>query len=289
MTNFFGIDMTEGRGQPKTKNAPFITRTLPPDLEAQLDAMQERELALEAEIASKRSGGCALIMIRSFALMVWLCIIFMALQSDFGVVEDYHEVPGLYWTGAAAFLVWLGLFLFERLRPKSDAETDIRLADYVEDSNALRLKLHEALGTPEEVGQLDVLGEAYVIKNGVPKHRNLGVDDYRNLDMTVFVRDGSLCLVNLPMLWEIPLASIRRMMLVKKRVGFSGWNKPQAFDSPEYRPYKIAQFSTGQYLSTYYRVEIEDVRGSFYLMIPKHDGGVFTELTGIRPEQEGTQ
>lgn len=50
----------------------------------------------------------------------------------------------------------------------------------------------------------------------------------------------------------------------------------------EYMPYNISSNQTGQYSARYYRVEIADPKGEFYLLIPEYDGGIFMELANLR-------
>lgn len=133
---------------------------------------------------------------------------------------------------------------------------------------------------------MNVLAERYVIKDGKPKRKDIGLTQYVNLSMFAYINGDQLCLDDASSVWEIPLSSIRSIELVKKRVSFPDWTKPEPYDSKSYKPYKITTNQFGHYFARYYCVEISDIRGDFYLLIPEYDGNTFMELMKIHIENE---
>ena len=94
-----------------------------------------------------------------------------------------------------------------------------------------------------------------------------------------------LCIANMTERWDIPLSSFSRAVLVNKRPNLPAWNKPEPYTDEKYKRYKITTNNFGHYFSRYYRIDIDDGRGKFYLLVPEYDGGTFMELAGIHPEE----
>ncbi len=278
MTNFFGMNIEQEDDRPDC--AAFLTAEIPPELESQMMQMQT-----ESETFLKKADlPLPLTIVRIVCWFGWIVVLLGILKSDVSFMEGYHNAPALHWGGVACFLLWLSLFLYRRKRMKQiDKSSD--LAAHIQESENLFFELRESLGVPKDALEMDVLGERYVIKNGKPRHKDAGLTQYLNINMAAFLHDNNLCLADTMQRWEIPLSSIRSMTLVKKRVSFPEWHKDEPFNSPKYKPYKITSNSYGHFFSYYYRIEIRDIRGDFYLLIPHFDGEVFTELTHIRPEE----
>lgn len=276
--NFFGMNIDQEGDTPDC--AAFLTAEIPPELESQMMQMQtESETLLK-----KASLPLPLAILKTICWFGWIIVLLGILKSDVSFMEGYRNAPALYWGGVACFLLWLGMFLYGRKRMKQiDKSSD--LAEHIEDSEKLFSDLRQSLRVPEEALEMDVLSERYVMKNGKPRHKDAGLTQYLNISMAAFVHDNHLCLADTMQRWEIPLSSIRSMTLVKKRVSFPEWHKDEPFNSPKYKPYKITSNNYGHFFSYYYRIEISDIRGDFYLLIPHFDGEVFTDLTHIRPHE----
>lgn len=276
--NFFGINIEqEGDTQ---DCAAFQTAEIPPELESEMMRMQTENESL----LKKAELPLPLTIIKFICWFGWIVVLLGTIKSDVSFMEGYRNAPALHWGGVICFFLWLGIFLYGRKRMKQiDKSTD--LAEHIQDSEKLYSDLRQALAVPEDAREMDVLAEHYVLKDGNPRHKDAGLTQYLNFNMAAFVREGNFCLADTVQRWEIPLSSIRSMTLVKKRVSFPEWHKDEPCNSKKYKPYKITSNSYGHFFSYYYRIEIHDIRGDFFLLVPHFDGEVFTELTHIRPEE----
>ena len=78
---------------------------------------------------------------------------------------------------------------------------------------------------------------------------------------------------------SIPLSDLKSPEFIKKRVNFVDWNKQDPPDSPKYKPFDIRTNQFGACFSRYYKVEIYDPHGEYYLLIPEYDIEAFNKLT----------
>ena len=83
--------------------------------------------------------------------------------------------------------------------------------------------------------------------------------------------------------WEIPLTSFRSVKLEKKRTSIPGWIKPESYKSGQYKMYKIKEDNFHYIHCRYYRAEVGDERGEFFLLVPEYDGELFLNLIRLRP------
>ncbi len=276
--NFFGMNIEQEGDTPEC--AAFQTAEIPPELESKLMQIQTDG----ERLVKKADLPLSLNIMKIFSWFGWIVVLLGTLKSDVSFMEGYRNAPALHWGGVICFFLWLGLYLYGRRRMKQISKSTA-LSEHIQDTEELFSDLRQALAVPEDAREMDVLGERYVLKNGKPRHKDTGLTQYVNISMAAFVHDGNLCLADTVQRWEIPLSSIRSMTLIKKRVSIPEWHKDEPSNSKKYKPYKITTNSFGHFFSYYYRIEICDIRGDFFLLVPHFDGEVFTELTHIRPEE----
>lgn len=277
--NFFGVDVTKGGSSHAFAGAEFTLRSASPEQEQALSELESEREALEQKSTLPAPFGLAKFLI----WLVWV-ILFCGIIQGGDFAGGYRRVPALYWLCGICFVIWLLLFLWEKRRQKrtaGSAESDA----YTERGESLLQNAQETLGIPADAVSIDVLGEHYTVKkDGSLHHKSIGLAEYLNADLWAFVCDGNLYLADISTVWEIPLTSLRSITREKKRYNFPNWNKAEAYHSAKYKPYQITTNQFGQYFARCYRVEIADVRGEFYLLIPEYDGEAFMALTHLHPE-----
>ncbi len=279
MTNFFGFNVTKGQESDKMDCISFVTRTISDEESERIAQYRQDNDRLE----KKAELPTALGVLKGLCWVAWLIILFGILESDVGLIQGYNNAPLLHWIGFLCFVTWLALLIYGKMRVKRTVQTT-EFDQHVRQINQFAQEAMQTLDIPENAESIDVLAERYVMKKGVPKHRDSGLVPYVNFDLFIFVQDGSLCLADLENVWEIPLSSLRSMTLEKKRYGYPEWHKSEPPSSKMYKPYKITTNNYGHYFSRCYRIEIRDIRGEFYLLIPEYDGEIFTNVTHLRPE-----
>ncbi len=280
MTNVFGWNMAKGEKVGNVDGAVFVTRTLSDEQNAALDRLAENN----TNILVQGQLPLPLRIVKGIALFGFWIILLSILKADVSLAQGYRNAPGLYWAVPICLAVWLILFLIGRQRMKRLA-ADPSLQEHIDIAENLTQMARGVLGIPEDAQSIDVLAERYVLKNGEVVHKDFNMTNYLNLDLFIFYEDGNLCLADLRQRMDIPLHSIRSMRLEKKRKSFPEWHKDEPSNSPKYKPYKITANQYGHVFSKYYRVEISDAKGEFYLLIPEYDAEIFTEITHIRPDE----
>ena len=274
MTNFFGYNITDNKANTNIDGEIFATNTIPAEQNAEIKQFLEKEEDFE----KKRDLPLSLDIIKSICFIVWITVL-TGLISARSFAEGYRNAPVLSWIGLMCFIVWLPLFCVGKARRNRTEKADVE--QHIEKFDDLLHKVKQSFGVPQDADCIDVFAEYYIIKNGKPKHKSCGMVDFINLQMFAFVRGGNLCLANMEQLWEIPLSSFRSITLAKKITSLPYWNKSEPINSEKYKPYKIKRNQLGQYFVRYYRIEIVDLKGEFYLLIPEYDGEIFMKLTKL--------
>ncbi len=201
-------------------------------------------------------------------------------------VQEFRYQPAYYVIGGICFAGWLGVFLWEKTRPKETiSEPDY--AAMAARAKEFLAKAQKELGLPDSAIEIDVLAERFVMKDGEPQHKRYDpLNEYYNYSCDAYVQDGSLFLAYGAELWKIPLASLRAVKRLKHRASFGDWNKDAPYNAKMYKRYKITVNEFGTYYAHCYQVEIADSKGEFYLLIPDYDMDAFSELTGLYPEND---
>lgn len=278
MTNFFGINVTKGQESEETDGVGFIVRRLPEEQAAQIRQIRNAGEQIEQKMELPEPLGC----LHSVCQLGWFILLMGMIRAGVTPAEGYRNAPGVYWAFGICFIIWLVLPLYGKKRTKNTVQSS-DFADFNEQAEVHFKQAMQTLSIPEDAASTDVLAERYVLKNGEPIHRDYGLAGYLNLDLFIYVQDGSLYLANLYQVWEIPLTSLQSMTLVKKRFSFPEWHKSEAPDAAQYKPYGITTDQFGNYFARAYRLELRDMHGEFYLMIPEFDGKLWMELTLLSP------
>lgn len=269
MKNFFGIDCTEGS---EPVGSAFTVYKNPSGNDAEWETFESDYVQNE----KKKDLPLPLEIIKFLCLIGWVTALCAFVKAD-EAGALLHRSPWLLWMLTVCFALWLALSVCGKMRAK---RTSPEQAELNRRADALLRETRETLGIPETAIDLDVLGERFVMKDGVPKHKSLdGFNDYLNLDMWAFVRDGSLFLANTEQVWEIPLTSLRGTVRLKKRLGFAGWNKSTPYNEKPYKRFRITVNQFGTYFAHCVQVQIADARGCFFLLLPEYEAEPFSALT----------
>ena len=280
MKNLFGTDITDGAENGKPVGESFIVRRTDAGQDAEIEAYCEQF----AEAERKSSLPAPLGLLKAVCLFGW-AIPLCGMISAGSFAEGYRRVPWLFWICGICFIIWIALWIYEKKLQKQTADAPETKA-LNERAEALLRNVREQLGVPDSAMDLDVLGERFVMKNGVPKHKSFdGFNEYLNLDLYAFVQDGSLFLASTDAVWEIPCSALRGVHRTK-RMSFAGWHKAEPHTARSYKKYKITVNQFGTYFAHCVQIEIADARGDFYLLIPEYDAEAFIELTGLHPDTE---
>ena len=280
MLNFMGYDVTkDAENETSAGDAFVIRRWEPAASDFQYSGIQYKEQEQKWKLPPlfdllKLACGFGTVMMLGSILRLG------------NPVQLFWHQPAYYVVGGICLAGWLALFL----REKTHAAQVISVPDYqamAAEAKAFLDKGKQALGVPDSAIEIDLLAERYVMQNGVPKHKSIdALNEYLNLSFDAFAQDGCLYLADGMELWEIPLASLRRMHRLKPRFCFADWNKTAHYNDKKYKPYKITVNQFGSYFAHCYHIDISDRKGDFYLLIPDYDADAFSAMTGLHPDTD---
>ena len=280
MTNLFGVNITDNKENAVIDGEVYCTNRISADQETEIESILETG----EELNKQSSLPFPFSLIRTLCQIGWMILslgIIKAWGDGTSFSQGYQNAPGLYWACLICFVIWLILLIISILRRKH-TEATTAYQQNEENAELLLQRIKEKLGIPADAESIDVLAERYVMRNGKPKRKDIGLTQYVNLSMFTYIKREYLCLADASSVWEIPLSSLRSMELIKKRVSFPDWNKQEPYNSKQYKPYQITTNQFGHYFSRYYRVEISDAQGVFYLLIPEYDGMTFMNIAKMQ-------
>lgn len=281
MINFMGNDVTADAENEVSAGDAFVIRRW--NAAAEFDPM---EFSTQLKELNKKSTTPPL-----FDLLMFVCgfgsIMMLGEIVRYGnPIQGFRHQPAAYWIGAVCCAGWLALFIRKKTRLKK-AITSPEFQSMTDRMEEIVTRSKTALGVPDSAIDIDMLSEHFVIKDGMPKHKAYdALNDYLNLSFSAFVQDGCLYLASGAELWEIPLTSLRTMKRLKPRFSFEDWYKDEPYNGKTYKPYKITRNQFGTYFAHCYQIEIADIKGDFYLLIPDYDADAFSKLTGLHPEND---
>lgn len=147
--------------------------------------------------------------------------------------------------------------------------------------------VYRELGVPDDAPAVDILVLTYKQKDGqpVPKTTGMNLTAWFNIENRAFVENDRLCLTDLESRFEFPLAELRRIRTVRKKISIPTWNKETAPDEDIYKPYKL---SVDGYecihFKPYHILELEHEGETWGIYFPCYELPVFEELTGLKAE-----
>lgn len=278
--NFFGFDVTKDAKADEIAGSAFQVRTLSEGMEAEVNAAREKLDQLEEQISLPPLLG----IVKTFSGLAFFLILCSTLNA--GIVTALQNAWWLELIGLACLMIWIVLTV-KTWKLQKNVKMPEHFQEQMEDT---LWRARQELWATENIDALlenaenfDILAETYVVKNDKPVRKDMGLTMYANLETCAYVEGGTLYLSDVETLWGIPTASLRSITLVKKRVSFPEWNKTEPYNAKCYKPFKITTNQFGHYFSYYYKVEISDAKGEFYLLIPEYDGEIFMQLTKLRP------
>ena len=279
MKNIFGVckdnEEFDGKG--------FVVRTVNPILEEEINSHLETNETLE----KKASLPKALKIIKLIAFYGALIIVVGILRSlgDVSLKEAYGNAPFLFYIGGVLILTFAVLKIYEANKHEDVAQSEEVKHLETESTELLKNALLD-LKVPEESILVDVFSYGYKVKNGKEKQLT-SFFQYINTEMHLFKEEDNLCLANAHEVYSIPISYIKSIKMINKKATVFGWNKELAYNSPEYKKYKIAVNNYGTlFIKPYYSILINNGFEDFELLVPSYDIDKFLNLTNLEIEKE---
>ena len=279
MKNVFGIynenDEVDGKD--------FIIRKVNPIIAQKLDEIKEDPNGLK----NKASIPLYLRIIRfiCFILGFMITIVTIGNLGELSLKEMYNNAPYLYYALGVFILFYTPIKIYEVIKRnkviKSGEVEDLK----TETENIIELALND-LGIPKDSKYIDVLTFSYKIKDG--KEKPIApLFQYLNFELHLFRENDNLCLATVGEVYAFPIANIKKIKEINKRITVGGWNKEEAYNSKEYNKYKIVANNMGiLFYKQYYSIVISKGDEDFEILVPNYDIESILEITNLDIEKE---
>ncbi len=280
MTNLFGSNITENKNNYNTDANIFITKTLDPDIQKRWENTYAETQSLLKKAAPPQWLTVVIFIIFIVSGFSLLNIFFDALEIG---IDGFSNSLVRFLLSLLGLAVVVVLAYHYNQNKKKLLQSDEAIQNMQTAENIMN-EVYTDLGIPESAESIDILAGKYKISKENVKEVNFSSEfTHYNFSVSAYIRNSMLCLCDLHQVYEIPLNSIKKAELQKKKCSFPKWNKNKPYSSPEYKKYKIV-LNGGMYTTKCYRITIEDIKGNFYLLIPNYDMEYFSSLTKVYPE-----
>ncbi len=278
MKLFFGTDKTFDKENEAYDGQALVVEGLPQDLQKKLDD--------NAESVKKHFEK-----VKKPLFLIKLGIVF-GISSAIGrfasrVLFDIYEAPVISYIAngiiialllATIVLVAVGMNMSNKVIKGKEA-TD--LADV---GRAIQDECMQAMGVPADTTDVELFSFDYINNNGNIKILNDYGYEFYNTDYKAYVENDSLCIIELPYKYGIPLESVTAIKRVDEKVSFYFWNKKTPHNKGEFAQYKIKyNKSDSVYLiKYYYSLEINHNGEEYFLYFPPYELETIEKLTGLK-------
>lgn len=194
----------------------------------------------------------------------------------FEQVFDGHFYLFMFGTGCLGIAAVLyGVQLFRYLRVKHTGILNVTSDVIQEQTNRTK----ETFGIPPEHKMADIFSYWHEDNGALP-------DILMNNQIRLYEKDGNLCIAFIDKAFAFPIDGFTRYLLMKKKVHFDEWNKPDAFFLKEYRKYKIQYDEQDGFSCRCYRLQYADVFGEYELFFPEYELAQFKAIADVPVEKE---
>lgn len=277
MRNLFSVNVKTGEN---TYNRFLIRK---PDEQL----MQKVEMSnAQLETYRQKSGVPLWFSILKFIFLfcVFMLIAFIGGSLNNGFEEEYSFAAWALYVGAIGTVLWLIMFIIERVRFKRVAqspEVDAFLSDF-EDLNK---KIKENLRIPEGSFDLDVLCRPFKVSGSGKEKRGSQFFDYLNASVWAFKEGENLCFADSAGVYAIPASAVTTIVKHKKSSFFAQWNKDEPYTAEKYKHYVKTNGYGMMCIKYHYSLQFMLGGEEWEILVPAYDVDVVTQLTGITPTE----
>lgn len=275
MRNLFEYEFTDS-GETVYPAQRFIYASVDNDMQEEIDrSFFVRDYA---ENASKMPRWT--VAVRRVALL--MAIFFAKVIYDasknigFEQVFDGHFYLFMFGTGCLGIAAALyGVQLFRYLRVKHTGILNVTSDAIEEQTNRTK----ETFDIPPEHKMADIFSYWHEDNGALP-------DILMNNQIRLYEKDDNLCIAFIDKAFAFPIDGFTRYLLMKKKVNFDEWNKPDAFFLKEYRKYKIQYDEQDGFSCRCYRLQYADYFGEYELFFPEYELAQFKAIADVPVEKE---
>ena len=286
MKPFYGIDRTTLKKNTFHEGDCFIAATVS-DMTRQsyVQALQSAAKELEATKLNPLLRG-----LKTVCSWITLIVFLSTIRAlrNVTIAEAFENAPFIFWLMGGCGIVWLVLTILTNRK----AKTVMAGEDFNMSTRRLEGEIDRVfreLQVPEDAKQVDVVQLTYRWKNGTVKISTTGSETtpYTNVSLRVFRREDVLCLADLENRYELPIAAMRRLKMVKKPLVIQGWNKEEKLNDPFYKPYKLTMDNYERvHTKSYGLLELNHDGVDWALWLPPYELNYISALTGLPITEE---
>ena len=286
MKPFYGIDRTTLKKNTFHEGDCFIAATVS-DMTRQSYERALQSAAKELEATKLNPILRGLKTVCSWITLIVFIGTIRALRNV-TIAEAFENAPFIFWLMGGCGIVWLVLTILTNRK----AKTVMAGEDFNMSTRRLEGEIDRVfreLQVPEDAKQVDVVQLTYRWKNGTVKISTTGSETtpYTNVSLRVFRREDVLCLADLENRYELPIAAMRRLKMVKKPLVIQGWNKEEKLNDPFYKPYKLTMDNYERvHTKSYGLLELNHDGVDWALWLPPYELNYISALTGLPITEE---
>ncbi|MBO5312506.1 MAG: hypothetical protein J6B29_00935 [Clostridia bacterium] len=282
MKNLFGINIgNENEDELSKELKSLVVRELDP----YLTARQEEAMSKLDELESKWSMPSWLSVLRIALIGLGTALLVTVIRALLDMGADAFASPfTIVFAVLGAVLVGVGiaLFVIEGKRRRGVESSD-EYKTFVSYLNSLDASVEQSLKIPTDRASVDVLYLPYEEKDGkIKSNRHF---KYLNIERSLFIEDGKLCIADGGYVYGISLDSIKALVLRDERISFAQWNKEEMFDKGEYKEYHISVDNTGVlHMKGLISLQLIKDGEELEITLPLYEKEAIESLTGLTVE-----
>ncbi len=285
MKYVFGINITKNKENNLIDGEIFRSKTATSELMEELKKCES--LAKNYEKHTSLPFWMDIMKYLSFSITCFCLCSVMQDISDLSWKEVYKNPSGFFFAAVAFFIVWLVLYLLERMKKHLHKVEYERGKDYIQNVTAHAKDLMEI---PDDAVKMEILSFYYKIekeKMKVMTASKLVCITHNNVPVYMYVKDVVLHITDFYQEWSIPLYAITGIKKMNETIFISEWKKEIPYHKGEFKKYKIARANGLGYLymKPYYALCITWYDENYELFLPPYELDVLSSLVGIHYDE----
>lgn len=271
MKVFFGIDITHNKKNTRFDGEVFLCEQVSEDTETILDG----EAETLNKISDKATPRPLRIAYMVFMLVAVFCLVLiLKAWGNLTFAEVFQKFSFAFYLGIGCAVLWGITYILIRKRAKTILESDEAVLA-MNHFDAIVKSALSALGIPPTALQADVLLSGYKNRNGKIM---IPAQTFDNAELYIFTENDTLYLADCYKKYGIPLAEIRGIQTIRKRIRMNQWNKETPYNKEPYKTYKIRQDQGQYFVKPYYALEILHDCETYLLYFPPYELPVFEQI-----------
>jgi len=205
--------------------------------------------------------------------------LFLLTEGYERIMEIYNNEPVFYQVCGVLVVVSLVLTLIEKYRQHRMNNSEKR-ADIRKRIRSARRACCAALDIPKNTTEVDIFSMCYRLQDGEVAPVNYGLGDFLNTPVRMWRRDDTLCMADVGVRLEVPLACVTALTYRQSTVHLNEWNKRRSWR--QYAADGVYAARKGLYVKGYCILSMQYRNETYQLWLPGHEKTAIEKLTGCQ-------